>query len=144
MTGKEKAFIKAYVDDIKRNGAAAAIAAGYSEKSAKQTAYKLIHKPEIKEAIDEELKERHKQNTAKADEVIEFLTAVMRGEDVETLPIYIRKGVQEFKDGKPSTRDRTKAAELLGKHYGLFTETARDDNGEGSGVIVIPEVIDSS
>ncbi len=128
FTKKEKAFIEAYVNDIKQNRTAAAIAAGYSEKSAKQTAYRLMQKPEIREAIDEILEERHKQNTAKADEVIEFLTSVMRGEEVDNIPLLTVLGSQELTEGKPSARDRVRAAEMLGKYYALFTDRTQLDS----------------
>ncbi len=141
FTKKEKAFIEAYVNDIKQNRTAAAIAAGYSEKSAKQTAYRLMQKPEIREAIDEILEERHKQNTAQADEVIEFLTSVMRGEEVDNIPLLTVLGSQELTEGKPSARDRVRAAEMLGKHYALFTDRTQIDS---KGVVQIIDNIQRS
>lgn len=142
VTGRKKAFIDAYVNDIKRRQTAAAIAAGYSEKGAAQAASRLMKDPEVAAAIEERIKELHRENTAEADEVIEFLTSVMRGEEVETVPIYCRKGIQKFTDGKPSARDKVRAAELLGKHYGLFTD--KIDVGvdeESMGVVIMPEIL---
>lgn len=127
MTKKEKMFVDAYVNDIKRNQTAAAIAAGYSEKTAPQAASRLMKKDEIKQAIDERLKELHEQNTAQANEVIEFLTAVMRGENVDNIPIFVGDGFQKLTEGKPPAKDRLRAAEMLGKYYALFTDKLNVD-----------------
>lgn len=127
MTKKEKMFVDAYVNDVKRNQTAAAIAAGYSEKTAPQAASRLMKKDEIKQAIDERLKELHEQNTAQANEVIEFLTAVMRGENVDNIPIFVGDGFQELTEGKPPAKDRLRAAEMLGKYYALFTDKLNVD-----------------
>ena len=127
MTKKEKMFVDAYVNDVKRNQTAAAIAAGYSEKTAPQAASRLMKKDEIKQAIDERLKELHEQNTAQANEVIEFLTTVMRGENVD--------GFQKLTEGKPPAKDRLRAAEMLGKYYALFTDRTQIEN-DGPVVII--------
>lgn len=127
MTKKEKMFVDAYVNDVKRNQTAAAIAAGYSEKTAPQAASRLMKKDEIKQAIDERLKELHEQNTAQANEVIEFLTTVMRGENVDNIPIFVGDGFQKLTEGKPPAKDRLRAAEMLGKYYALFTDKLNVD-----------------
>lgn len=142
MTGKKKAFVEAYINDIKRNQTAAAIAAGYSEKTARQQASRLMKDEEVAAAIAEFEKELHEQNTAKADEVIEFLTSVMRGEEVDNWALRTVLGSEELKEGKPSARDRLKAAEMLGKYYALFTEAAKTDDNDNSGVVIIPEIAD--
>ena len=134
MTKKEKMFVDAYVNDVKRNQTAAAIAAGYSEKTAPQAASRLMKKDEIKQAIDERLKELHEQNTAQANEVIEFLTAVLRGENVDNMPIFVGDGFQKLTEGKPPAKDRLRAAEMLGKYYALFTDKTQI---ESDGPVVI-------
>lgn len=127
MNKRKLEFVDAYVKDIKRNQTAAAIAAGYSEKNAAQTASRLMKDDEVKKAIDERLAELHEQNTAKANEVIEFLTAVMRGEKVDNIPLFVGDGFQKLTEGVPSARDRLKAAEMLGKYYALFTDKTHQD-----------------
>lgn len=144
MTGKKRAFIDAYVNDIKHNQTAAAISAGYSAKTAEQAASRLMRDPEVKEAIASAEKERHEQNTAKAEEVEEFLTSVMRGEVVDNIPLLIGGGEQKLMEGKPSARDRLKAAELLGKYYSLFDGARNNEQGDVGGVIFMPEVSDTS
>lgn len=133
LTGKKKRFFEEYIID--RNGTRAAIAAGYAEKSAKQRAYKLLHGDvAIIEALKEYDIQQHKEKTAERDEVIEFLTSVMRGEVVDNVPLFVGDGEQMFKEGAPPARDRLKAAEMLGKHYAMFTEK---HSVEGEGIIQI-------
>lgn len=139
MTPKKQAFVDAYISDIRRNATAAAIKAGYSPKTAKQTAYKLMHDAEIKSAIAAAKKALHEQNTAETDEVIEFLTTVMRGGEVDTVPLSIGGGKQKLFDGKPTARERIKAAELLGKYYNIF-DNGTNTNDTGGGIIIIPEI----
>lgn len=140
VTKKKRAFIEAYISDVRRNQTAAAIKAGYSEKGAAQAASRLMKDAEVAAEIDARIKELHRERTAQADEIIEFLTSVMRGEEVETVTAYCG-GELTFTDGKPTARDKLKAAELLGKYYAIFTDTARLDTGD-CGVILMPEVTD--
>lgn len=139
MNGKQKKFIEALVEDVRHNATAAAIAAGYSEKSAAVTACRLLKDPEVKAAYDEALAEFRRQNTAAAEEVIEFLTRTMRGEEVDNIPLGVGKGYEELTVGAPSARDRIKAAELLGRHYGIFDKRDNADDNTG-GVVVLAEV----
>lgn len=127
LTGKKKRFFEEYIID--RNGARAAIAAGYSEAYAKQRAYALLHNDEdVRAAVDEWERRQHEEKTAERNEVIEFLTEVMRGEsEVENIPIFVGDGEQRFRKGLPSAKDRLKAAELLGKCYAMFTDKAQID-----------------
>lgn len=57
---------------------------------------------------------------ADAQEVLEYLTAVMRGEHTEQVLKLIGEGVQTVTDIDVSARERLKAAELIGKRYGMF------------------------
>ena len=51
-----------------------------------------------------------------------YLTAVMRGEQTEEIPLLQGDGMQALVAKDVSAKDRLKAAELIGKRYGLFTE----------------------
>lgn len=46
----------------------------------------------------------------------------MRGEATEEIPLLVGNGVQEITTKHLSAKDRIRAAELLGKRYGLFTD----------------------
>lgn len=58
LTEKQKAFCREYIYDW--NGRRAAIAAGYSEKTAAEMAYENLNKPHIKAYIDEIQKDLEK------------------------------------------------------------------------------------
>jgi phage terminase small subunit len=51
MTPRQNRFVQEYLVD--RNGAAAAVRAGYSVRSAKQIAYELLARPEVAAAVQE-------------------------------------------------------------------------------------------
>lgn len=108
LTVKQKAFCDYYIEA--GNATEAAIRAGYSKKTAKETGYENLTKPHIKLYIDERLKSIEDKRIAKGEEVLQYLTKVMRGEEKDQFGL------------DASLQDRTKAAELLGKRYSLFTE----------------------
>lgn len=124
MTNRKKIFIEAYVNDARRNQTAAAIAAGYSPNTAAQAASRLMKEPEVKEEILNRLAQIHAEKTAEADEVVEFLTSVMRGERVDRVILAAGGGFQGVEPAEPSAADKIKAAELLGKYYAIFTDKA--------------------
>lgn len=108
LTPKQKAFADYYIEC--GNATEAAIRAGYSKKTAKQIANENLTKPYLKSYIDDRLKEIESKRIATAEEVLQYLTAVMRGEEKDQFEL------------EASLQDRTKAAELLGKRFNLFKE----------------------
>ena len=120
LTAKQKRFCTEYLIDL--NATQAAIRAGYSEKTAYSMGQRLLKNVEIKKYIDQQLKQLKTEKTADAQEVLEYLTAVMRGEQKEQVPLLVGEGVQELVQKDVSVKDRLKAAELIGKRYALFTE----------------------
>lgn len=77
MNARQKKFCDEYLIDC--NATQAAIRAGYSPKTAKSIGQENLTKPDLKAYIDEQLELLHNQKTADAQEVLEYLTAVMRG-----------------------------------------------------------------
>lgn len=124
MTDKQKRFCEEYLIDC--NATQAAIRAGYSTKTAYSIGIENLKKPEIKNYIDEKMKELQSKTIASAEEVLEYLTSVVRGESSGTEIVIegIGDGCSEARTmiKKPSEKDRLKAAELLGKRYALFTD----------------------
>lgn len=120
MTDKQKRFCDEYLIDL--NATQAAIRAGYSEKTAYSVGQRMLKNVEVKGYIAEQLERIHNEKTADAQEVIEYLTAVMRGEHREQALRLVGDGVQEISDIDVSAKERLKAAELLGKRHGLFTD----------------------
>ena len=120
LTEKQKRFADYYIET--GNATESAVKAGYSEKTAKEMGYENLTKPHIKSYIDERLAEKENKRIAKQDEVLTYLTAIMRGEHQEQVLQGIGKGSQVIADMDVSAKDRIKAAELLGKRYGLWVD----------------------
>lgn len=119
MTTKQKRFCQEYLIDL--NATQAAIRAGYSEKSAYSVGQRMLKNVEVKKYIVEQMERLKNEKISSAQEVLEYLTSVMRGEQKEQVPLmYYDKQILEKKSA--SIKDRLKAAELLGKRYALFTE----------------------
>lgn len=76
----------------------------------------------MKAYIDAKLEAMHNAKTADAQEVLEYLTSVMRGEHKEQVLKLIGDGVQTISDIDVGAKDRIKAAELIGKRYGMFKD----------------------
>lgn len=139
LNDRQKAFADYYIESL--NAFESAIRAGYSEKYAKSRSYELLENVGIKNYIDEKMKEIESDRIAKAEEVLAFLSASLRGEVLEEVvstesiegmikPVILKKQL--------SAKDRIKAAELLGKRYALFTEKV--DLEGNVGVTIIDDI----
>ncbi len=129
LTAKQRRFCDEYLIDL--NATQAAIRAGYSEKNARNIASENLAKPNIKAYIDERMTEKESQLIATQDEVLKYLTSVLRGESQSTEIVVegTGDGCSEARTLKkePSEKDRLRAAELLGKRYGLYTDKVETD-----------------
>ncbi len=117
---KQKRFCEEYLVDC--NATQAAIRAGYSEKTARAIGQRLLTNVDIKKYIDQQLQKLKNEKIADAQEVLEYLTSVMRGEQKEQVALLTGEGVQDLVQKDVSAKDRLKSAELIGKRYALFTE----------------------
>ena len=116
LTQKQQRFVDEYI--ISGNATRAAIKAGYSKRSAQQTGAENLLKPVIKAELDRRNAEIKSAKTADMQEVMEYLASVMRGEQTES--VATAKGIY---DNVPvSAKDRIKAAELIGKRHGAWTD----------------------
>ncbi|OYO19940.1 terminase small subunit [Streptococcus pyogenes] len=120
LTLKQKRFADEYI--ISANATAAAIKAGYSKKTARSIGQENLTKPDIKAYIDERLEKLESEKIATQEEVLQYLTSIMRGEQQEKTLISVGEFGQEIVDIDVGAKDRLKAAELLGKRYRLFTD----------------------
>lgn len=120
MTPRQRKFCDEYL--ISGNATDAAIKAGYSPKTAKSIGQRLLTFVDLKQYIDTELEKLHSAKIADAQEVLEYLTAVMRGEHTEQVLKLAGDGIQTITDIEVSAKERIKAAELIGKRYGMFTD----------------------
>lgn len=120
LTLKQQRFADEYI--ICGNATEAAIKAGYAKRSAQQVGSENLLKPVIKSYIDERLDELKSEKVADQQEVLEFLTSVMRGEKTEQTLCSIGELGQQVIDIDVGAKDRIKAAELLGKRHRLWTD----------------------
>ena len=129
LTAKQQRFCDEYLVDL--NATQAAIRAGYSKKTARAIANENLMKPYIKNYIDERMAAKEKELIADQDEVLKYLTSVLRGESRSTEIVVegIGDGCSEARtiQKEPSEKERLKAAELLGKRYGLYTDKVETD-----------------
>ena len=103
LTLKQQAFADYYIEY--GDATKAALAAGYSKKNAGENAAKTLKNPNVSAYIKERLKEQRAKRVASADEVMEFFSAVMRGE------------VKDAFDLDPSLDTRLNAGKELMKRY---------------------------
>lgn len=134
LTIKQQRFADEYI--ISGNATEAAIKAGYSKKTANRIATENLSKLVIKSYIDERLKELSDKKIANQQEVLEYLTAVLRGESSSEVVVIEGQGegVSKAKPMQkaPDEKERLKAAELLGKRMGLFKEKVELSTDEPS------------
>jgi phage terminase small subunit len=143
LTVKQKAFADYYIE--LGNATESYIKAGYKaseRKVAEVEGCKLLKNPKIDNYIKKRMEQIESNRIAKAEEVLAFLSASLRGEVLEEVvstksdgsggiePVILRKQL--------SAKDRIKAAELLGKRYALFTEKV--DLEGNVGVTIIDDI----
>ena len=125
MTLKQQRFADEYI--ITGNATQAAIKAGYSKKTAKVIANENLTKPYIKKYIDERLEQLESEKIASQQEVLSYLSSVMRGEMTEQTLRSVGESGQVIAEIDVGAKDRIKAAELLGKRYKLWTDKSEVD-----------------
>lgn len=125
MTKKQKRFCDEFLIDL--NATQAAIRVGYSKKTAYSIGQRLLKNVEVQVYISEQLERIHSENTADTQEVMEYLTSVMRGKSLAHVLAFVGDGCQEVVEKPPDEREKLKAAELLGKRYGLYTDKVELD-----------------
>lgn len=119
-----------FVDEYIKSGVAysAALAAGYSEKYAKTDSHKLLENTRIKAAIGTQMEVLKTSTIADQQEILQLLTDIARGKATGTSLVGIGGGAQSVEQLPPSLSERTKAAELLGKRYAMWTDKQQVEN----------------
>lgn len=113
LTEKQKRFIDYYIEI--GNASKASEMAGYKGKNLNTIGAQNLAK--LSKFIKVKLEEKENQRIASQDEVLQYLTSVMRGEEKDSFGL------------DASLQDRTKCAELLGKRYGTFVEKKEVSGG---------------
>lgn len=106
LTEKQRRFIDYYIET--GNATESCRRAGYKGNNLDRVGHENLRK--LESFIKVKLEAKDKERIASQDEVLEYLTRVMRGEEKDQF------------DLDASLRDRTECAKLLGQRYGTFTQ----------------------
>lgn len=141
LTEKQKLFCENYLTTMNAVDAYLAVYKNCkSRDNASKHASRLLALPHIRAYVDTCLEKAHSNKVADIQEVMEYLTSVMRGETSaeEVMVVGTGEGCSEpCKVSKaPSEKERLKAAELIGKRYALFTGSDTKEDDADSVVIV--------
>ena len=120
---KHERFCLEYIKDL--NATQAAIRTGYAPKNANRTGTRLLSNAHIRARVAELLEEINSSKIADAAEVLEYLTAVIRGEKDEEVITTDPLGQVVTVKKTIGGREQVKAAELLAKRYGLLTDNVK-------------------
>ncbi|MBR6314274.1 MAG: terminase small subunit [Clostridia bacterium] len=131
---REEAFVDEYFKH-EGNCYAAAIAAGYAEKTAKESSKwinentlknpnkKSMYKPELVAAIEERREQLKNERVADAQEILEFHTRVLRGKETEETLVIEGVGMGEttasLKERPATLKEKQSSADALAKLLGL-------------------------
>lgn len=127
LTEKQKRFADEYITDLNATRAYMAVYLAVKKESvAAQAGSRLLKNVKVRAYIDARLQEISGAKVADAKEVMEYLSAVMRGDTTEEVVVVEGSGegysTARRIDKGIGARDRIKAAELIGKRYSLFTD----------------------
>ena len=125
LNEKKQRFADEYLIDL--NATRAAVRAGYSEKTAYSQGERLLRHAEVKTYIREKMDERKEDAIASADEVMRYLTSVIRGQSRSHVLARNDLGAEYILEKPPDEKERLKAAELMGKRHQLFTDKVKVD-----------------
>ena len=125
MTPKQTKFCEEYLIDL--NATQAAIRSGYSTKTAKQQASRLLSKVDISAAIAEAVSQQSARAKFTADSVFTELASIANKNP-------------DAAGTECKYSDKNKALELLGKHLGMFTDKVElNTTGEPQVVLYWPD-----
>ena len=128
LTIKQQRFADEYI--ISGNATAAyklAYPSVKKDSAARANSSKLLTNTNVSEYIEERMEELRSEKVADQQEILEFLTSVVRGEQTEQTLIGMGMGEQGVTDIEIAANQRIKAAELLGKRYAMWTDKKQVD-----------------
>lgn len=120
MNHRHKKFADEYLIDC--NITQAAVRAGFSANYGTR----LMNRGDVRSYIEKKLDDISGEKIASATEVLQYLTKVIRGESLAEVVVVeaVGGGVTVSKNvvKSPDEKEKLRAAQLLGKRYGVFTE----------------------
>lgn len=114
LTAKQQKFVNEYVKS--GNATQSAIKAGYSKRTAAMAGSENLRKPYMKDAIDKRMQKMEDAKIAKAEEVLQLYSRILRGEESEKSAVATPKGV-EVVETPPDLKTRLSAGKELMKRY---------------------------
>lgn len=120
MNERQRRFADEYIR--LGNATQAARNAGYSENYSLYRNDELLNNVQVKGYIDKRLEELKKESIAEQDEILQFLTSVIRGDATGKEKLGLGQGAEKLIDREPNLQERIRAAEQLGKRYGMWTD----------------------
>lgn len=147
MTERQKRFADEYLKDL---NATRAYKAAYpnitKDETANAAGSRLLANVKVRQYVDEHLKGMHEDAIASAEEILAYLTSVVRGKSESQIVVIEGQGegVSEARHvmKTPDEKEKLKAAELMSKYHNLLTPKVEASDA-GGGVIVISPVIDN-
>lgn len=123
LTLKQKKFADEYIISGNATESYKRVYSNVKEDStASAGASRMLRNVKVKSYIEERLAELNSEKIADQEEILQYLTSVMRGEHREETLIGMGQGFQETTYMDVGAKDRIKAAELLGKRYSMWTD----------------------
>ena len=114
LSVKQQKFADNYIET--GNATQSAIDAGYSKKTAAVIASENLTKPNIREYIDKRMKEAANARIMDAQEALELLTKIAKGEEKETVIVGTPDGVYQSKK-EADLKTRIAAVKEILKRY---------------------------
>lgn len=121
LTPKQKAFCDYYIET--GNATEAAIKAGYSKKTAKETGHENLTKPHLSKYIAERMEKVASARILDAQEALEILTSIARGEAIEEVITPSGKVMKKRAD----INQQQKAIDSLMKRYNVIASRAKTE-----------------
>ena len=158
LNGKRQLFVLEYLKDL--NASAAAVRAGYSPRTARQQAYRMLQEPEIAEAVSRAQAERAERCRIDADWVLERLARIADSdirrifdgrelklpEDIDDATaaavagievVTVAKGQGEVEHvAKIKFWDKRAALVDIGRHLGMFKDKVDVEHSGGVTVVL--------
>lgn len=149
MTDKQWRFASEYIVDL--NATAAAIRAGYKEKTAGQIGHNLLQNPDVQGVIKKMMDARQERTELAQDRIIDELKAIAFADVSGLTPVANRAGLVDYVPTerwteeqraavsgvevtafgtRVKTYDKLKALELLMKHTGMLNGGGGEDDGK--------------
>src|SRR5690625_4468634 len=120
MNERQRKFADYYIETA--NATQSAIKAGYSKKYANTNASKLLQNTTISNYIQRRMENHRKKRIADQEEILQYLTRVIRGEAIGKEKLGVGRGAEQIVDRNLTTQDRIRAAEHIGQQYGMWKD----------------------